>query len=263
MLPEYLVDASPFAVHAGARPVAAAVACGSAGVGEQVVGVAVVVASRKPGMLAWGHASLRVVACVDGEVSDREYEAYRLGAWNERLLAQEHEGEAFAADGSLAARRGSLVLFRNEAAVDGGWFAQVGEENRDLWEIWLDLPPERLAAVSAGARAWYDAQQETLASERPLPERYVPWRRNCTAVLRDLLPELDPGSALPFAWLRALEPEATLRVVHPSPHRLRALGAADRTRRTRAVLPARATLDPASVPGRALGPWTEGGPVDR
>ncbi len=250
MLPSYVIDASPLAP--AAAPLASTARCE----GDEVLGVAVVVASRGLGTLAWGHASLRVVTCEGGAPRDVEYEAYRLGRWNERLLRLEHGGADYVSEGYLQAQRGGLVLFRNERPVDGGWFEQVErDENRDLWEVWLALPPERLLEVARGADTAYEQQRATFQAGGDLPERYVATRRNCTAPLRDLLPELDPGSALPFAWLRALEGDAALRVVHPSAHLLARAGAEGETPRRRVAWRRRPELGDLG-PRAAVGPWT-------
>jgi hypothetical protein len=234
--------------------VTAAVSCGDAP--DRVLGAAMVVSSRKGGTLVWGHASLRIVACVDGAVSDLEYETYRLGEWNEDLLRREHAGEPWVDGPYLATQRGALVLFRNVHPVDAGWFGDLARENRELWEVWLDLPPDALSALSVAADQWYRAQRETFRANGDLPERYVPWRRNCTAVLRDLLPALEPGSALPFAWLRALEGDAALRVVHPSLHLLHQLPADVHAIPRRRVTFRRSWPVPEGrAGGAALGPW--------
>jgi hypothetical protein len=255
MLPVYLVDASPMVVADGVWPVTATVSCPDAP-GERVLGVAVVISSRKGGTLAWGHASLRVVSCVDGAVRDREYETYRLGSWNEALLRREHAGAAFVEGTYLSSQRGALVLFRNEHPVDHGWWRDLAHENRELWEVWLDLSPDELLGIARAADAWYATQRATMDAGLPLPERYVPWRRNCTAVLRDLLPALDPGSALPFRWLRAIEDEAALRVVHPSLHTWHVIGpGVDAVPRRRTWFRRHPSPDPSEVPAVARGPW--------
>ena len=204
----WVVDGSSLQLNRGRWPVRASASCATDG----VLGVAVVVYARKQATMAWGHTSLRTVTCRGGMLVDHEYETYRLSAWNEELLLAEHP-DLDAAD--LLAERGALVLFRNVDPVDRGWFAEAQAKNRELYELWLDAPPEALAAIVARAEAWYDAQQIVLAARGELGDRYRPLSTNCTTVLQRLLDVPDPPH-LPFVWLRRLEDDARLRVLHPS-----------------------------------------------
>lgn len=211
--PLWQVDPSPMAAVGGTWPVSLASDCS----GSELVplGVAVVIYGRRSGASAYGHASLRVAWCEDGGFHDLEYEVYRLGAWNERMLRAEHAGEAWVEE-AVDEQRGAAVLFRVEHPVDGGWYRESMIDNREIYELWLDLPEERAVRLIREADAWYEGQRASLAAHEPLSPSYVLWSRNCTMVLRRLLPELDPGSALPFVWMRALEEDVPLRVMHPS-----------------------------------------------
>lgn len=263
---EWRVDGTSLAANLGRWPVHAALA-ETCAAGDRTVGVAIVVYSRKQGTMAWGHASLRTVRCVGGAVVDREYETYRMSAWNERLFREAHAGEAFLDGDYLKSQRGALVLFRNADPVDGGWFADAERHNREIYELWLPLPTETLDAIGRAADAWYDAQLVTLRARAPLPERYRALSTNCTTVLARLVgpPDgRDRGPVLPFAWLRATEAD-TLRVLHPS-HALvqRWSGLPEhvdaRPRpiwRRRGALPPGATADLADglVDRAAVGPW--------
>lgn len=219
----WTVDTSSFDAALGTWPVHSTVRCPEAPPDElHVLGVAVVVYSRKQATMAWGHASLRTLACVGGQVVDREYETYRLSAWNEAQLRREHAGEPFLEGDWLRTQRGALVLFRNEDPVDQAWYAHAQRRNREIYELWLDVPQEELDAVVRAAEAWHADQLVRMRAGTPLDERYLPWSRNCTTVLQRLVPPaLQPGSALPFAWLRALEAGAERRVLYPSAHLLR------------------------------------------
>ncbi len=213
----WTVDATSFDA---AATKSSAVPCASDNGEPTTLAVALVVYSRKQITMAWGHSSLRIVRCVAGEVVDQEYETYRLGRWNESLLVEAHAGEDFASDPAyLRTQRGSLVLFRNDDPVDAGWYRDAQGSNREIYELWLDLPPDALRAVAARAEDWYDTQLHTLRSREALGSAYVPWTRNCTTVLKQILPAgVHVDSALPFAWLRAHEAQAAGRVLHPSSH---------------------------------------------
>lgn len=212
----WTVDPSAFVLEPGAWAVRSSVECPA----DAVLGVAVVVYSRKQLTMAWGHSSVRIRTCADGVPVDREYETYRLGRWNRRMLALEHAGEAFLQDEAyLDRQRGALVLFRTPDPVDAGWYAEAQDRNREIYELWLELPPAELDAIHAAAEGWYADQRAALRARRDLTERYVPWTVNCTTVLKRLVPpRLQVASALPFRWLRALEEGGGARVLHPSRH---------------------------------------------
>ena len=226
MGPAWTVDLDSLGAREGTWPVHASVACPSAPAdaplldGEPLVtlGVAVVVYSRKQATMAWGHASLRTLYCHGGRLVDREFETYRLSAWNEVQLRHEHAGEAFLDDPWLRTQRGSLVLFRNDEPVDGAFYAEAQSHNREIYELWLELDQADLDGIVLAAEGWRARQLEDLRARVPFEGRYVPWTTNCTAVLRLIPEELHPSSALPFRWLRALEDDARERVLHPSVH---------------------------------------------
>ncbi|MCA9490596.1 MAG: hypothetical protein KC621_11765 [Myxococcales bacterium] len=211
--PVWRVDASPIAAEAGVWPLSSVSPCPE---GELVpLGVAIVIYGRRSGASTYGHASLRTTWCEAGGFHDAEYEVYRLGGWNEQMLRAEHAGEPWVEE-ALDEQRGAAVLFRVEHPVDGGWYRESMLDNREPYELWLDLPEERAVRVIREAEAWYEEQRASLAAHEPLTPSYLLWKRNCTLVLRRLLPELDPGSALPFVWMRSIEEEVPLRVMHPS-----------------------------------------------
>ena len=203
------------------------------------LGVAAVVYSRKQGTMAWGHASLRATYCLGEELVDVEYESYRMSSWNDAQLRHEHAGEPFLKGDWLHTQRGSLVLFRNRDPVDAGWFADAQRHNREIYELWLDLPREELDRIVIEADAWYEEQLAGLRAGRDLPLPYRPLSTNCTYVLQALLPaELTGGRDphLPFAWLRLLEETAKLRIVRPSAHLSGRWGQGQQVRRPRPIL---------------------------
>jgi hypothetical protein len=216
-LAQWRVDGSSLSLNAGRWVVGGAVDCPPDGV--HGLGVAVVVYSRKQATMAWGHSSLRTVSCRDGELHDAEYETYRFSAWNERMFRLEHAGEAFLTEDLLQRHRGSLVLFRNTDPVDRGWFGDAQAHNREIYELWVDLPPETLAQIALAADRWYEEQRQLLRAGEPTPQRYRALSTNCTTVLHRLLAEplqLTEPPSMPFGWLRLLEDRASLRVLHPS-----------------------------------------------
>lgn len=174
--------------------------------------------SKAQGTMTWGHGSLRAVFCEGTTLHDIEYEVYRLSGWNEALLREEHEGEAFATDPWLTTQRGAKVLFRNQRTVDGGWFALNQRANREIYEVWLDWPQERLDAVVERAESAWMAQRDRLRAHEPLPERYHPITNNCTAVYEEFLDAGVGAPITPFAWVRRLQDDAALLVLHPSHH---------------------------------------------
>jgi hypothetical protein len=258
------IDGTSLALNAGRWPMRRAATCADRG--SRTLGVALVVYSRKQATMAWGHASLRVVRCLDGAVRDEEYETYRLSAWNERLFREEHAGEAFLDGPYLGSQRGALVLFRNPDPVDAGWYGDAQGKNREIYELWLDRTPEQLDAIARDAERWYEDQRATLRAEAPLPERYRPLSTNCTAVFRRLIGDEDGGPVTPFAWLRRMEGRALLKVMRPSHALVRRWGGipADVVRRPRPLLrwsvgipePVGAEVGAALLEAAALGPWT-------
>jgi hypothetical protein len=155
------------------------------------------------------------------------------------------------------------VLFRDPHPHDGGWLRDAMSRNREVYELWLDLPPERAEAAIRELQGWFSEQQAALEGRRDLGPSYVLWSRNCTLVWKRAFPELDPGSALPFAWLRALEEDARLRVMHPSAavaRRLAARGGGwpEESGRPHPILRGGRGW-PDEVPqGEPVGPWTGG-----
>ena len=223
------VDGTSLKIHYGSAPVRSHVDCGAYlrsgpslhGRALTTLGVAVVAYSKKQGNMTWGHGSLRAVFCLDDELVDAEYEVYRLSGWNEGLLREEHEGEAFAQSEWLETQRGAKVLFRNLDTVDSGWYALSQASNREIYEVWLDLEQGELDAVVTRAETAWIEQRERLRANQPLPERYHPIRRNCTEVYGFLPSGLVPGAPFtPFAWVRRLLAEGRDldRVMYPSHH---------------------------------------------
>lgn len=248
----WVVDGSSLQLNRGRWPVRASSPCTAT---DTVLGVAVVVYARKQATMAYGHTSLRTVTCRNGALVDHEYETYRLSAWNEELLLAEHP-ELDAAD--LAAERGSLVLFRNVDPVDRGWFAEAQAKNRELYELWLDGTPEALAAIVARAETWYDAQEIVLAAGGDLGDRYRLFSTNCTTVLQRILDVPDPPH-VPFVWLRLLEDDARLRVLHPSHALVYRWGTVPEAveDRLHPLFRRRGALDPTlALPTTPAAPWT-------
>jgi hypothetical protein len=227
----WVVDPTPLGAASGRWPITSAVRCPAPtadapvidGQALQPLGVAVVVYSRKQGTMAWGHASVRVLYCLGGQVVDREYETYRLSAWNEVEVRRAYVGEAFLDGHYLREQRGALFLFRNEQAVDGGWIGDALAHNREVYTTWLDLDPAEQAQVVLGLEAWHADQLAQLRALAPLTERYRALSTNCTAVLQRTLPEIGGRAHLPFTWLRRAAPTGTT-VLYPSHHLVKAWG---------------------------------------
>ena len=223
----WTVDGTSLDEHRGTAPVASSVTCPAPspdaprlrGMALTVLGVAVVAYSKKQGTMTWGHASLRATYCLGSALHDVEYEAYRLSAWNEAQLRGEHAGETFAEEERLA-RRGDHVLFRNQNPVDGGWYAEAQAANREIYEVWLDLPQAELDTVVLRAEAAWEAQRARLRADVSLDRRFDWIGDNCTSVFSDFLPaELDVGAPItPFAWVRRLESRARAQILYPSHH---------------------------------------------
>ncbi|MEM6925866.1 MAG: hypothetical protein AAF602_02970 [Myxococcota bacterium] len=230
----WVVDGTSLAAVRGQEPVSTHLACPEAPPNGprlhdralRTLGAAVVAYSKKQGTMTWGHASLRVVYCLDEALVDAEYEAYRLSGWNERQLRDEHAGEGFAEGPWLTAQRGGLVLFRNPDPVDGGWYAEAQAANREIYEVWLDLTADELDEVTLAIESRYAAQLHDLRAREPLARRYVAWSDNCTSVFEALPARLrdDTGTPItPFALVRRLQAGGWVRgaVLYPSHHLVR------------------------------------------
>ena len=205
--------------------------CGpSAAPDGSVLAVAIVTYGRRPGRSAWGHTSLRFLACEDGLLRDVEYEYYRMDASIERWFRAGYGDEAWTADASYLARQhGQLVVVRNERPADGGFYAVELAKNREVIEAWMPWSEPVRAQVYAELEDRHAAQLETLRARTDLDGlRYEPMGTNCTLHIREALavaagqPDTLAGSVFPMRNLRALEarPDVTL-VLHPSPHVLR------------------------------------------
>jgi hypothetical protein len=195
----------------------------------EVLGTAIVVYGRRPGPSAWGHISLRFLACAGTELRDVEFEATRLDsaavAWFRRLHPDEHWYEA---PGFRRRQRDRLVLFRNEDPVDRGVFAAELRKNREVHEAWMPWPAAAAAESLAALDAAYERQLAQLrAGETVDRPRYRAMSINCTMPVREAWARAEgrdptgapPGSPYPLAWLRQLERDpAVLLAVHPSAH---------------------------------------------
>jgi len=228
----WVVDPTSLGPAVGSWPVHHAVACPPpddsdpvlAGRSLHTLAVAAVVYSRKQGTMGWGHASVRALLCLDGELHDAEYEAYRLGPANMGEVRRVLQGESVLDDEAyLRAQRGALFRFRNDAPVDGGFFAASHAANREIYELWLDPEAYDLDAMVLRLEAGLADQLRRLRAREDLPGRYRVFSTNCTVPLQEVLGH--PEWAMPFRWLRELRDEAVLRVLHPSEHLARRWGA--------------------------------------
>ncbi len=248
------VDASSAAAP-GAWSVRGALPCGEA---EGALGVAVVVYSKKQGTMAWGHASVRAVGCRDGEPFDHEYETYVVSRGNwpeiERVLA----GDPVLADEAYwRAQKGHIFAFRNDDPVDGGFYADSHARNREIYELWLDVTPAEADAMVASLEGVLAEQARRVAAREELLGRYGALSTNCTLPMQQLL---DGDWHLPFRWLRELEDEARLRVLHPSRHLIARWGVVPERvdRRPRPLFRRKVTAAPDRAPGPLLpvaGAW--------
>ncbi|MCB9676925.1 MAG: hypothetical protein H6737_17550 [Alphaproteobacteria bacterium] len=246
--PELAVDWTGLS---GTRPVERhAPACA----GDAVLGAALVTYSRKGGLSAWGHSSLRFWVCDAGRIADIELEAYRLSR-NERAILMERHPDLDPAH--LRSQAGSLVVFRNDGPVDNGFYGQMQARNRDILELWLDPAKIDVQALYARSITLWEAQMHALRTGGALTERYRGLGPNCTALFRGLATRGRPVT--PFAWYRRFVDDAGLRVLHPGHHTARRLvrtGEREATRRRRVILrgssripgPTRAILDGEVLP---------------
>lgn len=229
--PSWILDLGSQGLAAARRPVA------QAGQGRcvaeadgTVVGTAIVVYGRKAGFSAWGHASVRFLACESGALVDEEVEVYRFSQRTQDRLSSRHPGADFAEDAATLRRnRGRLYLRIVPDPVDDGHYARELERNREIHELWLPLEPDVAAALRADLHAREAAQLAAFERGEPIPEgRYVGMGRNCTVPVRDARAALrgDLGGAAPgvypFRILADLETHpGVVRVLHPSGHALR------------------------------------------
>ncbi len=244
------VDPTSLAPTVGAWPVRQALRCPEPSPDDPLLrgqrlhtlGVAAVVYSRKQGTMGWGHASVRALTCLDGALHDAEYETYRFGPGNQGEIERVLAGEDVLDDETyLRSQRGALFHFRNDDPVDGGFFAQSHTANREIYELWLPVDRAEADAMVLQLEAKLDDQLQRLRDRDDLQGRYHWWSTNCTVPLQELLGH--PEWAMPFRWLRELEGEARLRVLHPSVHLASVWGHyPDRVERPRPVFRRRGTL---------------------
>ena len=209
------------------QPVATRSAGACAGREDDVYAVAIVIYGRQRGRSAWGHISVRFLACVAGAFRDVEYEATvvddTLIDWYAAAFPDE---EWYFALDFLDRHADRLVWFRNEGPVDTGLYRDELDKNREITELWMpgwSGPAAR--ALMADFDTAYDAQLADLRAGRTLdrPE-YKALSDNCTLPIRaaadalGLPTEGGPDSVFPMVWLRQLadHPEVAV-VVHPSP----------------------------------------------
>ena len=194
-----------------------------------MLGTAIVVYGRKAGISAWGHASVRFLACEGGRLVDEEVEIYRFTRRTHAQLAVRHPGSRFSDEAATLRRnRGRLYLRVVPDPVDDGHYAKEIARNREIHESWLPLDPESARALRDGLHDRVDAQLAALESDAPIPEgRYVGMGRNCTVTARTARAALEgiDGEAkgvYPMRMLAALEDHpGVIRVLHPSSHALR------------------------------------------
>lgn len=228
--PTWTLDLSSQPLAAEAQPVARAGARRCARVADgAVLGTAIVVYGRKAGLSAWGHASVRFLACEGGALVDEEVELYRFTRRTFDKLPQRHPGAAFAADRrTLRTNRGRLYLRVVPDPVDSGQYARELARNREIHELWLPLEPAAARALRADFHGRVAAQTRAFAAGEPIPEgRYVGMGRNCTVPVRNARAVLEgttgeaPG-VYPLRILSDLEAHpGVVRVLHPSAHAFR------------------------------------------
>lgn len=216
-------------------PTAAAVSAHTHGVcaerRDQVLAVAVVIYGRMGGRSAWGHISIRFLACDAGRFRDVEFEATRMDESLVDWFAAAHPGEGwYYMPDFVDVQHDRLVLFRNEGPVDEGVYAEELDKNREVTELWLPVDPDAAAAVLAELDAAFEIQlAELRRGDTVSRPRYRAMALNCTDPVLQLTETAAPaevrvGSLYPLTWLRALEDNPSVRVVvHPSPHVLQSI----------------------------------------
>jgi hypothetical protein len=190
---------------------------------EGSTGVAVEVYSRKGGRSTWGHLSVRFQGCRGGDFVDEEYEFYRFERTTPEVLAEWLPAADALRDPEWTRRqRGAMVVYRNDQPRDDGDFAAAAADNREIYELWLDLPAaDRDAWWAAMESRWTD-QIAQMDAHADLEGRYRPLTENCTAPARAFFGE---ETALPHAWKRWLLDSGHVErtVVYPSAWMLRKL----------------------------------------
>ena len=197
-----------------------------------VLATAIVTYGRRPGRSAWGHTSLRFLACEDGLLVDVELEYYRMDASIERWFRDRYSEEAWIHDAAyLREQYGKLVLVRNERPADGGFYAAEIHKNREVIEAWMPWSSELQGVVYQTFFDRYNGQLDRLRKRRALTGHdYEPMGTNCTLHVREALgiaegrPGSWVGSVFPIANLRSLEQQPGVELVlHPSPSAARRL----------------------------------------
>ena len=134
--------------------------------------------------------------------------------------------------------------------MDAGFYADSHRRNREIYELWLDLSREEADAMVAALEGQLADQRARLAARDDLEGRYGALSTNCTLPLQQLL---EGSWHLPFRWLRELEDEARLRVLHPSRHLLaRWDGVPERVERRPRPVFRRSGPAPVEAPGPLL-----------
>lgn len=201
--------------------------------------VAIVIYGRRPGRSAWGHASLRFLACDNGQLRDVEFEYYRLDNTTASWFALAHPGEHWYEDPAyMKAQANQLVVLRNDRPVDGGWYRTELLKNREITEAWMPWSTSLSTELLQAQDARHTEQLRRLRAHEDLAWlEYEAMGDNCTFHIREALgaaaggPEgALAGSVYPMELLRVLEdtPGAQL-VVHPSASALRKLERAGHT----------------------------------
>ena len=224
------LDLSSQPLAAAERPVAEAGAgrCTDSVDGD-VLGIAIVVYGRKAGISAWGHTSVRFLACMSGRLLDEEIEAYRFSRRTFARLPHRHPESGFTTDrATLRRNRGRIYLRIVPDPVDDSHYAGELERNREIHELWLPLSPDTARHLRTDLHNRVAAQQLAFQRGQPIPEgRYFSMGRNCTVPVRSARAALDgtdgeaPG-VYPLRILADLETRpGVVHVLHPSEHALR------------------------------------------
>jgi len=202
--------------------------CGPGGAEDgRVLAVAVMTYGRRPGRSAWGHTSLRFLACEAGLLRDLEYEYYRMDASIERWFRAAYPGEAWTEDHAyLRSQHGQLVLVRNERPADGGFFAVELARNRKIVGAWMPWSEAVRTALYGELDARHHAQLDRLQRGLPLDgKRYRPMGTNCTLHIREAIavaegaPGTLRGSVFPMRNLKWLVSQPGVRLVLHPPRR--------------------------------------------